>query len=73
MDAMSSPIPERSDNNEEGKEEDFRRKNVERKRKILRRLGEGVAFGTGKELANDQGFDEHVRNFVRWLAENLGL
>lgn len=49
----------------------FHERNKRHKRKLLRRLAQGAAFETGKELAKEQDLGQRLVDFIGWLQDNL--
>lgn len=79
---MSQPLPRNSPDNPESRGgeyepgedsamKDFYARNRAHKRTLFRKLAEGAAFETGKQVAKGQDFGDKVTRFVEWLGENL--
>lgn len=51
--------------------EKWRERSRERKREMFRKLEQGAAFGTGKELAEQYDLAGRFSDFLKWLGELL--
>lgn len=49
----------------------FHARNRAHKRRLFRRIAEGAAFGTSKQVAEDQDLGDKVMKFVEWLGEHI--
>ncbi len=51
--------------------EQFHERNRQRKRKLIDRLTQGAAIGTGKQIADELDLGRHLVDFIGWLQDNL--